>query len=324
MIARAGLATLALLALTAAAPVTLRERQDQLSATEAEREATATAITLITRRIAANETQAARLQARIAELDRLRTAQHAELAGRQSEVLHLLAALQMLSRRPSPLLLAQPQSATDAARTSLLLDTLVPQLRARTVGLHTAIAQSAETRRRLVAERARLGTVQAALARDVARLEAAGQALASRAQSLRELVDALAQHAPAAPQLALARPASGRLIGRFGSQNALGVTAQGLSWRTAAGAPVVAPADGRVAFTGPYRTYGRIVIIEHASGVLSLLAGLETASVAAGQRVRAGAVIGRMGDSDPTLYLEVRSGGAPINPLPWLRKSSQG
>jgi septal ring factor EnvC (AmiA/AmiB activator) len=324
MIARAGLATLALLALTAAAPVTLRERQDQLSATEAEREATATAITLITRRLAANETRAAMLQARIAELDRLRAAQHAELAERQDEVLHLLAALQTLSRRPSPLLLAQPQSATDAARTSLLLDALVPQLRARTAGLHAAITQSAETRRRLVADRARLGAVQAALARDVARLEAAGQALASRAQSLRELVDALAQQAPAAPQLALARPASGRLIGRFGSQNALGVTTQGLSWRTAAGAPVVAPADGRVAFTGPYRTYGRIVIIEHASGVLSLLAGLETASTAAGQRVRAGAVIGRMGGNDPTLYFEVRSGGAPINPLPWLRKSSQG
>ena len=124
--------------------------------------------------------------------------------------------------------------------------------------------------------------------------------------------------------MALATPAAGRLIGRFGSQNQLGVTAQGLSWRTAAGAAVVAPADGRVAFTGPYRTYGRIVIIEHGGGVLSLLAGLASASVAAGQTVRAGGVIGRMGEADPTLYFEVRSGGVPVNPRPWLRKSSQG
>lgn len=324
MAARAALAILALLVLAGAGPRALGERRAELSETEAEARATSTAIALITDRIAANEAKVATLQARLAELDRLRAGQLVQLAGRQDEVLHLLAALQTLSRRPPALMLAQPQSAIDTARVSLLLDTLTPQLRARTAALRAQIRSAAETRRRIAAERAQLGSVQAALARDVARLEDAGRRLAARAQSLRELVDALARRGEATrPQLALAAPAPGRLIGRFGSQNQLGVTAQGLSWRTAAGAAVVAPADGRVAFTGPYRTYGRIVIIEHGGGVLSLLAGLEAASVAAGQTVRAGGVVGRMGKADPTLYFEVRSDGVPVNPRPWLRKSSQ-
>jgi murein hydrolase activator len=324
MIARVALATLLLSALAAAAPAGLGDRRAELNATETEREATSTAIGLITARLAANEATAATLQARIAELDRVRTTQRAELAGDQAEVLHLLAALQNLSRRPRPLLLAQPQDAVDTARVSLLLDTLTPQLRARTAELRRKIERSEATRRRLVAERARLGTVQAALARDVARLEAAGRALAARASSLRELVDALARRGEPTPALAMLRPIGGRLTGRFGAQNDLGVAAQGLSWRTAPGATVVAPADGRVAFTGPYRTYGRILIIEHSGGVLSLLAGLDSAAVAAGQMVRAGGVVGRMGAGTPSLYFEVRSGGAPVDPLPWLRKSSQG
>lgn len=324
MAARVALAILALLALAGAGPRALGERRAELSETEAEARATSTAIALITDRIAANEARAGALQARLGELDRRRARQLALLAGRQHEVMHLLAALQTLSRRPPALMLAQPQSAVDTARVSLLLDTLTPQLRERTAALRAQIARAAETRRRIAAERARLGSVQAALARDVARLEEAGHRLAARAQSLRELVDALARRSDASlPQLALTAPAAGRLVGRFGSQNELGVTAQGLSWRTAPGVAVVAPADGRVAFTGPYRTYGRIIIIEHGGGVLSLLAGLEAASVAAGQTVGGGAVIGRMGKAAPTLYLEVRSGGVPVNPRPWLRKSSQ-
>lgn len=329
MIARVASAALLLLTLGAATErsdePTLRERRTELADTEAERQATTTAIALITRRIEANEAAAAVLQGRIAALDRTRAGQRAALAARQGEVLHLLAALQNLSRRPSALLLAQPQSAADSARVSLLLDTLVPQLRARTAALRTEIDRNAATRRALGAERARLGSVQAALARDVARLDAAGQALAARSATLRDLVDAMVRRGePEVPSIALLRPAPGALVGRFGRANAVGVTTQGLAWRTPAGAEVAAPADGRVAFTGPYRTYGRIVIIQHANGILSLLAGLDRASVATGQTVRAGGAIGRMGPGRPTLYLEVRSGGLPVDPQPWLRKSSQG
>ena len=318
-------AALALGGLCGAAPADLRNRQSQLAETEAEGRATATAVELITRRIERNEQAADELRQRIAYLDEVRRGQRTQLAERQQEVLHLLAALQTLSRRPPVLLLAQPQSAVDAARVGLLLETLRPRLRLRTARLRDQIGRTAETRRRLAAERARLGSVQAALATDVRRLQGEGTRLAARAQSLRELVDGLTRRTESVlPRLALLTPAEGRLTGRFGQPNAVGVPAQGLSWRTAANAIVVAPADGRVAFTGPFGNYGRIVIIEHGDGVLSLLSGLGGARVTAGQRVRGGGIVGLMGERNPVLYLELRSGGAPIDPQPWLRKSSQG
>lgn len=318
-------AALGLGLLGGAAPADLRDRQAQLAETEAEGRATATAVELITGRIERNEQAADELRRRIAYLDEVRRGQRAQLAERQDEVLHLLAALQTLSRRPPALLLAQPQGAVDAARVSLLLETLRPQLRARTARLRDQIDRTAETRRRLAVERTRLGSVQAALATDVRRLQGEGARLAARAATLRELVDGLTRQTERIlPRLSLLTPAEGRLTGRFGVPNAVGVPAQGLSWRTAPNAIVVAPADGRVAFTGPFGNYGRIVIIEHGDGVLSLLSGMGGARVTAGQRVRGGGIVGLMGDRDPLLYLEVRSGGAPIDPRPWLRKSSQG
>jgi septal ring factor EnvC (AmiA/AmiB activator) len=325
MAARTALAALALVALGGAAPGDLRHRRAQLDETEAEARATATAIALITDRLSRNEAVAAELRQRIAYLDEVQRGQRAALAEQQQEVMRLLAALQTLSRRPPALLLAQPQSAVDAARVSLLLDTLTPQLRARTARLRGAIERRAATRQRLAEERLALGRVQADLARDVRHLQAEGNRLAGRARTLRELVDGLTRHTEAVlPQLALVRPADGRLTLGFGDPNAVGVPSQGLSWRTPPNAVVVAPADGRVAFTGPFGNYGRIVIIEHGQGVLSLVAGLGGARVVAGQRVRGGGIIGLMGERNPTLYLEVRAAGAPVDPAPWLRRSSQG
>ncbi len=328
MIRRAAAAGCALLALSATAPREAAERRSELAQTQAEARATTTAIALITKRIASNEPRIAQLQARIAGLDRDWRMQRAELAAQQAGAARLLAALQNLSHRPRLLLLAEPQSAVDTARVSLLLDTIVPELRTRTASLRAQIERTAATRRQLAAERTRLDAAQAGLEIDRRRLEEAGQRLAARARSLQELLDKLATRNEATrPQIAMRAPAQGRLVAGFGSQNELGVTLQGLRWRTTPGTAVVAPADGRVAFTGPFRTYGRIVIIEHKDHVLSLVAGLENASVATGQAVRAGQSVGRMGAAEPTLYFEVRSSGEPVDPRPWLtfgRKSSQG
>jgi septal ring factor EnvC (AmiA/AmiB activator) len=91
---------------------------------------------------------------------------------------------------------------------------------------------------------------------------------------------------------------------------------------TAHGAPVTAPADGEIAYADVFRSYGRVLILNLDDGYAVVLAGLESAQVQAGQRVRAGQVIGAMPNSDnpaPELYVEVRRQGRPINPGPWLR-----
>jgi murein hydrolase activator len=70
-----------------------------------------------------------------------------------------------------------------------------------------------------------------------------------------------------------------------------------------------------VGFAGPYRGYGRIVIIEHAGGWTSLVTGLARSDVAVGDELVGGAPIGVAGPGRPAVTLELRSGGEPVNPL---------
>ncbi len=116
-------------------------------------------------------------------------------------------------------------------------------------------------------------------------------------------------------------PAVGRLVGRYGQATKGGLTRKGISVETLPGAQVVAPYDGRVVFADAFRGYGRLLIIEHGEGYHSLLAGLARIDTAIGQWVLAGepvGVMGRTGKGKPTLYVELRRKGQPINPLPWL------
>ena len=84
---------------------------------------------------------------------------------------------------------------------------------------------------------------------------------------------------------------------------------------------VRAPFDGKIVFTGPFRGYGRILIIEHGEGYHTLLAGFSRIDVVPDQWLLAGepvGILGRPESGNPSLYMELRSNGRPINPLPWL------
>ena len=116
-------------------------------------------------------------------------------------------------------------------------------------------------------------------------------------------------------------PAAGRLVGLYGQAMDTGMTRKGILIRTRRAAQVVAPHDGRVMFAGPFRGYGRLLIIEHGEGYHSLLAGLGRIDAILGQSVLTGEPVGLMGSASgdaPELYVELRRAGQPINPLPWL------
>ena len=124
----------------------------------------------------------------------------------------------------------------------------------------------------------------------------------------------------------LALPARGRLVGAYGQTDASGERAHGITIETRADAFVVTPYDGRVAFAGPYRGYGQLLIIDHGEGYHTLLAGFYRIDVVLGQWLLAGEVVGAMGrttDSGPNLYVELRYNGDAINPLPWLAASER-
>lgn len=121
-------------------------------------------------------------------------------------------------------------------------------------------------------------------------------------------------------------PARGRVVGRFGARDELGVPAKGITIATRPEAEVVAPFDGKIVFAGPFRGYGQLLIIAHSEGYHTLLAGFSRIYGVVGQWVLAGEPVGRMGHGRgraPTLYVELRRGGTPINPIPWLAASER-
>ncbi|MBL8628141.1 MAG: peptidoglycan DD-metalloendopeptidase family protein [Rhodospirillaceae bacterium] len=120
-------------------------------------------------------------------------------------------------------------------------------------------------------------------------------------------------------------PAVGALKRRFGDATdepgalSPGGVSKGIVIASRSGGQVIAPFDGTVAFAGPFRGYGLLLIIEHSEGYHTLLAGLGRIDCVLDQRVFAGEPVGVMnshGASD--LYVELRQNGQPVNPLPWL------
>ncbi len=120
-------------------------------------------------------------------------------------------------------------------------------------------------------------------------------------------------------------PVVGPVVAQFGEKAKGGLSHKGLTISASGGAQVIAPYEGRVAFSGPFRGYGELLIIEHREGYHTLIAGMSRIDGVVGQWLLAGEPIGVMGSPPsekqkdrPTLYLEMRHKGQPINPLPWL------
>ena len=95
----------------------------------------------------------------------------------------------------------------------------------------------------------------------------------------------------------------------------------GLSYTTRPGAQVIAPADGRVLYAGPYHKNGQVLILEITTGYDIVLAGLGRVTVKPNDQLLAGEPVGTMPPDpvDDRLYFEVRHGGRGQSPAPWLK-----
>lgn len=113
-------------------------------------------------------------------------------------------------------------------------------------------------------------------------------------------------------------PVQGRTLSGFGELRASGMRATGLTLAPASGAQVVAPSSGRIAFAGPYRGFGQIVIVEHPGGWTSLVTGLARLEAEVGDEVVVGAPLGVAGSGSEPVTIELRRDGKPVNPLGFL------
>lgn len=214
----------------------------------------------------------------------------------------------------------------------------------------TAVLETERTRIAALVDRK--SEIGAELQKKLVSADEKSAALTERAESLRTLLDRLARDkqaektgSPAKPEDAkparVARrapqsllkeraaalresaglPARGRVATRFGAASPGGTQTKGVSIRTRAGAQVVAPRNGKIVFSGAFRGYGQLLIIDHGDEYHFVLSGMQRIDAAVGDDVQAGEPVGRMGGAsgtEPTLYMELRRNGRSINPLPWL------
>ncbi|WP_221791785.1 murein hydrolase activator EnvC family protein [Aquisediminimonas sediminicola] len=116
-------------------------------------------------------------------------------------------------------------------------------------------------------------------------------------------------------------PIEGALVTGFGEVSDAGVRERGISLLGLPNAEVIAPNRGRIAFAGPFRSYGQIVIIDHGRRWFTLLTGMSVLAVHHGQDVTRGALIGRLGRDQPRLTVELRRAGLPVDLTPLLRRT---
>ena len=115
---------------------------------------------------------------------------------------------------------------------------------------------------------------------------------------------------------AMSMPVEGKILRAWD-----GKTSQGIDIAAAAGTAVQAAAEGTVAvITHDAKTGALIVILRHADGLLTVYAGLDSATVEKGAAVKRGQTIGTVKDGSPAqLHFEVRKGQVSVDPLTYLQ-----
>ncbi len=290
-----------------------------------------------------------------------RHALEAELAARSDEVAQLLGVLETMGRAPAPLLLLHPLGPTGTARSGMLLADVTPALQARADALKAQLDELAilQALQEDAAGRLALGLDGAQEARtalttaiqdrtdlpksfiddpvQTALLIASSETLDAFASSLGEIPGDQDSTLSASAAGNLSLPVFGTILRKFGETDAAGISRPGIVIATRPRALVTTPVAATLRFQGPLLTYGNVVILEPAAGVLFVLAGLAETFGETGEILPIGAPVGLMGGESPavnailretdqgngaqaneTLYLEVREGQGPVNPANWF------
>jgi len=213
------------------------------------------------------------------------------------------------------------------------------------LGIRTSLGT---TRAEREVELRRYNDLAEARARRLAQLQRSGQATGERLTALErdearlnELLAALerARRASAAAAAVpnglttedigkLDWPVDGRVVYNFGRTTLPSggvVRWNGIGIAAPEGTPVKAVENGRVELVQRLGTYGLTVVLQHGNGYRSLYMQLDSATVAVGQAVVRGQVIGTVGgansDQGPHLHFEIRGENSiALDPSDWLRR----
>lgn len=118
----------------------------------------------------------------------------------------------------------------------------------------------------------------------------------------------------------LKKPVSGTLAGLFGQDRGDGEVWKGVFYQTTP-AIVSSIAAGTVTYADELEGFGKVIVIDHGDGYISIYSGLSEIEVAKGYAVAAGnrlGISGTLPSGMEGLYLEVRYNGQAMNPLSWI------
>ena len=137
-------------------------------------------------------------------------------------------------------------------------------------------------------------------------------------------------------------PALGTLLLKPNETDVRGVTRPGMTFATRPGALVTSPWAATIRYRGPLLDYGNVMIIEPGGGYLLVLGGLDQVYGEVGEVIAKGAALGLMGGAaartgdlltgaqegsggaeTETLYIELRQGATPVDPMAWFAATAK-
>jgi septal ring factor EnvC (AmiA/AmiB activator) len=272
-----------------------------------------------------------KLAADLGNLASLQAASAAEKAGLTTTITNsleeerrmdlLLAENEKLSRSNTAELNAERQRSEELAGKATSLESLVASMESEisSVRQATAAARQAEENRRLLTDEQR----------------AQAKALADSGVPDKNRI------APAYPfgelKAKLELPVAGDILRQFGDADGTGHEAMGMTLATNPETVVTAPADGLIVYAGAFRSYGQMIILDAGDGYHLVLSGMETMNARQGKFVFAGEPLAVMGakrvasatalaleTNRPTLYIEFRKDGKPVDSRPWWTAKDTG
>lgn len=304
-----------------------------------------------------NESNLKTLQLRIENLENKKNDISETISNDRNSIAKLMSALIRIRRTPPESFFARNKEPYETAQSISIMRNLLPsierhaeQLEATLKDLDAVTIDLKSRRKDLITESELLQTRRIKLSTllskrknlyskidsDIKKHEVAIQKISLQAKNLEDLVkrikkqeielenkrqkeNKLKRKKPSIKPSQNARlPISGIIRTSYNATDELGAKSKGLTIEGRTESLVIAPMNGTVSYTGTFKRYGNIVIIEHSDNYHSLIAGLGEITAITGTQIKAGEPVGTLPNSSlnprPTVYYELRKNGKPVNP----------